>query len=234
MDYLIRALKLAKELVADVAPDAGSLNILIEEGSLLLRNAYTEAPEDYLTQRLIAFGGNYRLAAVGEHAAEALQGLRQLAASHGDTVSILNGSLELTSLTSETEFVVDERQWTQAELYVRGFVTNVGGKQNPNIHLDVNDDRFGKLIVAATREQIAKDQTNRLYKPLTLRISILQDRGTGNYDPGSAKLIDYVETGQADDNVSGYLDQLIERAAASWKQVTDKDSWLRDIRGYGG
>lgn len=234
VDYLIRALRLTKELLADVAPEPGKLNVRIESGSLLLKNSFVDAPEGAFSQSLGKFGVTLRLSEVGEHAARALEGFRQLAASYGDSVSIINGNLTLVKIAPDTEFLTDEEQWTEAEIYVRGLVTSAGGKNNPNIHLDIHDERFDKLIVSASQEQIASDDTNRLYKQQTLHIHILQDSNSGRYDLSSAKLLEYVETQRADDNVSGYLDRLITQAAKSWESIRDKDAWLSDIRGHAG
>lgn len=234
VDYLIRALKLTKELLADVVTEPGELNVIVEAGSLLLKNSFAEPPDGAFTRSMGRFGGTLYLAEVGEHAARALEGFLRLAASHGDSVSIMNGNLPLVEITPGTEFLTNAVQWIEAEIYVRGLVTSAGGKNSPNLHLDIHDERFGKLIVSTSQEQIAGDEKNRLYKEQTLHIRILQDSKSGRYDLSSARLLSYVETQRADDDVSGYLDQLIAGAARSWGKITDKDAWLADIRGYAG
>lgn len=234
LDYLIKALELTRRLLADAVPEVGEANVMVQRGSLLLRSSLLEEPGAKFSATLAKFGGDLRIDHLPESQAKAIRGFHELVASHDDRVVILNGGMILLEFGPNTEFVEQEAQWTEAELYVRGLVTNVGGKSNPNIHIDINDDRFGKLIVSATKEQIAEDDKNRLYKVITLRIRIEQDATTGHFNTNSATLLDYVETDKADDNVSAYLDRLIGQAAENWKNIKDKDSWLSDIRGYAG
>ena len=234
LDYLIKALELTRRLLSETVPEVGGVNVLVEQGSLRLKSSLVEDPADKFSAALTKFGGDLRIDDLNESQAKAIRGFRELAATHGDYVAILNGGMTLLEFGPHAEFVEREIQWTEAELYVRGFVTNVGGKSSPNIHIDIDDDRFGKLIVAASKDQITADDKNRLYKSTTLRIAIQQDATTGHYDTSSATLLDYIETDEADDNVTAYLDKLIGQAAENWKKIKDKDSWLSDIRGYAG
>ena len=234
LDYLIKALELTRRLLSEAVPDVGGVNVLVEQGSLQLRSSVVEDPAATFSTTLAKFGGDLRINDLNESQAKAIRGLRELAATWGDHVAIMNGGMTLLEFGPDTEFVEQDPQWTEAELYVRGLVTNVGGKSSPNIHIDIDDDRFGKLIVAATKEQITADDKNRLYKFVTLRIAIQQDAITSHYDTSSATLLDYIQTDKADDDVSAYLDRLIDQAAENWKKIKDKDSWLSDIRGYAG
>lgn len=122
--------------------------------------------------------------------------------------------------------------WVDAELFLTGKITNIGGKANPNIHLDTNDYQLRTVIISATEAQLASDDKNRLYKTQQLRVSIKQDLETGQYDPRSARLITSIDPEETQESDEEYLDRLIREATQSWSGVDDSESWLKEIRGY--
>lgn len=122
--------------------------------------------------------------------------------------------------------------WVDAELFLTGKITNVGGKANPNIHLDTSDYQLRTVIISATEQQLASDDRNRLYKRQQLRVRIKQDVESGQYDPRSAQLIAFVDPENTQESDEDYLDRLIREATQSWSEVADSESWLKEIRGY--
>lgn len=229
--YLIEALSLTRDLLA---PDKNEDPvIIIEEGSLVLRHndgAERIAELAYFLERVST---DYLIDAVPDKVRKVLYGLRKLAARHGDTVIVSDQEKELLVITRDTEFIEDTNLWVDAEVYVRGTVTNAGGISNPNLHIKTDDPKFGTLLISATEAQLSDDDKNRLYKPVSLRISIQEHARTGAYDLRSARLLDFIETKTVEaTDVSSYVDQLIDRAKNSWESITDKEAWLGEIRGH--
>jgi len=122
--------------------------------------------------------------------------------------------------------------WIDAELYLNGKITNIGGKSNPNIHLDTHDYDLQTVIIYASEQQLASDDKNRLYKTQQVRVSIKQNIETGQYDPRSSRLIEFIDLEDMEESDEEYLDRLIQEATESWSEVKDSDSWLKEIRGY--
>jgi hypothetical protein len=122
--------------------------------------------------------------------------------------------------------------WVDAELFLSGKITNIGGKFKPNIHLDTDDYDLRTVIIAATEQQLAADTKNRLYKLQQVRIRIQQDVETGAYDPRSARLINFIDPEDTQESDEEYLDRLIREATPSWSRIVDSDNWLKEIRGY--
>ncbi len=122
--------------------------------------------------------------------------------------------------------------WVDAELYLNGKITNIGGKSNPNIHLDTDDYDLRTVIISATEQQLASDDKNRLYKTQQVRVSIKQNIETGQYDPRSSRLIEFIDPEDIEESDEDYLDRLIREATESWSDIADTDSWLKEIRGY--
>jgi len=229
--YLIEALSLARELL-DPEKNEDPV-ITIHEGSLALRHDYIPDNLSELAYVLERFNHDSLINAVPNKVRKALYGLRKLAARYGDSVIVSDQEKELLVITKDTEFIEDTNLWVDAEVYVRGTVTNAGGVSNPNLHIKTNDPRFGTLLISATEAQLSEDDKNRLYKPVSLRISIKEHAKTGNFDLRTARLLDFIETKtvQAND-VSSYVDELIDRAKNSWESITDKEAWLGEIRGH--
>ncbi|MEZ4827855.1 MAG: hypothetical protein R3C61_16450 [Bacteroidia bacterium] len=132
-------------------------------------------------------------------------------------------------INQHTEFTIDKPAWVETETIVWGKVMNMGGKTNPNIHLETDD--FGTIIIAATEEELAKQEQNRIYHQQQLQIRIRQNAFTGEYDTSNARLVafidyDYTESSEA------YLERLIREATPGWAEVIDPENWLRELRGY--
>lgn len=229
--YLIEALSLTRDLLA---PEKNEDPVItIEEGSLVLRHDDVAERIAELAYSLERLSTDHLIDAVPDKVRKALYGLRKLAARHGDTVVVSDQEKELLVITKGTEFVEDTNLWVDAEVYVRGTVTNAGGVSNPNLHIKTNDPRFGTLFISATEAQLSDDDKNRLYKPVSLRISIKEHAQTGNFDLRTARLLDFIETKTVKEaDVSSYVDQLIDRAKNSWESITDKEAWLGEIRGH--
>ncbi|MEM6631475.1 MAG: hypothetical protein AAF694_17470 [Bacteroidota bacterium] len=132
--------------------------------------------------------------------------------------------------SSKTDFLPEESAWVEVEILICGRLVNAGGKTKPNIHLDTEE--FGVLIIETSETILAAEEQNRLYQQQQVQIRILQNAFTGEYDTKSAQLVAFVDHNEAE-SPDSYLDRLIQAAASNWKRVKDKESWVKEIRGYG-
>lgn len=127
-------------------------------------------------------------------------------------------------INTETKFIAPQTDWVNTSLYLYGEIFEEGGLGKSNLH--ILTDRYGKLTVDATKEQLTTGN-NKLYHIYGLWVKGKQNLQTGNLKDLS--LIDFVTYLQEYDELA--LNMLIEKASASWKKVKDKDLWLTELRG---
>lgn len=149
-----------------------------------------------------------------------------------------NYKVELRTSESDTLFLSIDRstkyyrlthEWIQTELYFYGTLTNAGGKNKPNIHIDTTD--FGSVIIKTDKNYLAEQNDNLLYKEIGVRALGLQRLDTGEIDKNSFELVELIDYQPKFD--ANYLDGLINKAASSWETVTDADEWVNNLRaGY--
>ena len=63
--------------------------------------------------------------------------------------------------------------WVSVEKYLTGRVFDIGGKQNPNVHVILSDSG-NDLVVQATEQQLGGERENQLYKEVTLHVQAEQ------------------------------------------------------------
>ncbi|MEP7238948.1 MAG: hypothetical protein ABI685_13810 [Ferruginibacter sp.] len=127
-------------------------------------------------------------------------------------------------INRDTKFIAPQTDWVNTNLYLYGEIFEEGGLSSSNLH--ILTDRYGKLTVDATKEQLTSG-TNKLYNIYGLWVKGKQNVATGFLKDLS--LIDFL-THQLDyDELA--LNKLIEKASVSWKKVNNKDAWLRDVKG---
>ena len=128
------------------------------------------------------------------------------------------------TINKHTRFIAPQTNWVSTNLYLYGQIFEEGGLTNSNLH--ILTDRYGKLTVDATKEQLTTG-SNKLYNVYGLWV-----KGKQNLQTGLLKdllLIDFLTHQQDYDELA--LNILIEKSSANWQKVQDKDAWLTDIRG---
>lgn len=119
----------------------------------------------------------------------------------------------------------DADHWVRVERYVRGEVYEAGGAHDPNVHVRLPDGT--PLIVAARREQLAAEPTNRLFKHVMVRFEAEYNVLTREYR--DARLIafgDYMAEPDLEQ-----MKKLWARGAEAWADVPNAQAWVDDVRG---
>ena len=125
-------------------------------------------------------------------------------------------------------FKQSENVWVNTELYLYGEITDAGGKNEPNIHLQrKNHEQI--LKIACDKKLLSSQTTNLLYKTSGIRVSAKQNLLTGELDLKSLKAIEIIKYDPTYNK--NYLSSLVEEASPSWKGI-DVDKWLQEQRGY--
>jgi len=147
-----------------------------------------------------------------------------------------NYSFELKTSVAETQFIFEINPktqykrtldlWVDAELYFYGEITNAGGKNKANLHLDTED--FGRIIIDVPKEFFENEERNLIYRKYGFRVLGKQSVSSGEFDKSSLKFIEMIPYSPKFDE--DYLNTLIKKSSNKWKDV-DADKWLNDLRG---
>jgi len=130
-------------------------------------------------------------------------------------------------ITPQTHYRRSSEIWVEAEVYLYGTLTDAGGKDKSNIHLDTKE--YGQVTIDSDKEYLKSFKDNLLYKEFGVRAKGKQSLATGEIDMSSLKLISL--QGYRPIYDENYLNKLIAEASKSWSGV-DVDNFLSDLRGY--
>jgi len=159
--------------------------------------------------------------------ARAIENIQQLSQQNNfdfEFSTSLKNEVELY-INPSTKFFRTENLWVDAEFYFYGVLTNAGGKNKANIHLDTTD--FGTIIIESGKDYLEGQEQNLLYKKFGVRAFGKQNSETGEIDTKTLSLIEFIDYDPKFD--SNYLDLLIKKAKKSWNDI-DTDEWLKNIR----
>ena len=129
-------------------------------------------------------------------------------------------------VNKDTKFIRSEEIWVDAEFYFYGTVTDFGGKEKANIHLDTKE--YGLLKVNSEKAILRDYESNPLYKPYGIRATGKQNVHTGELDKSTLGLIEIIDFDR--NYKEEYIAGLIKMASPSWEGVSDVDDWLKQMR----
>jgi hypothetical protein len=133
-------------------------------------------------------------------------------------------SLVFFSINSDSNFKLSEDIWVQVEKYLYGNITNMGGKNKANIHLDLEN---GEILppISTTQNLLAQGEQNRLYRHSLVHISAEENLRTGKLR--NLTLLSFEDHKPVYDEQEFKL--MVERGTKAWSGVPV--SWLEDLRG---
>ena len=161
--------------------------------------------------------------------AKAFENIQNIATKKNYTFS-LKTSLDNTNevkLDKSTRFYRTEAIWADTEFYFYGKVTNAGGKDKANIHL--NTEEFGSVTIETPKSFLEDYENNLLYKTFGIRATGKQHSETGEIDKSTLKFVELVDYQPKYDEQ--YLKGLRDKAKKNWLGTIDPNNWLREIRG---
>jgi hypothetical protein len=131
---------------------------------------------------------------------------------------------DLLTISNESQFIAPQSDWVNTSVYLYGKIYEEGGLSKVNLH--ILTDRYGKLTVSATEEQLTEGD-QKLYKIYGLWVKGKQNLASGQLK--DLELIDYLKYQPEYDEI--VLQKLIKKATTNWAAIRDKDQWLQEIRG---
>jgi hypothetical protein len=129
-------------------------------------------------------------------------------------------------ITSQRQFEHgNEKAWVHIEKYFTGKVYNAGGKQEPNIHVDLGGGRT--ICVDASVKQLSGVKDNVLFKEMTLRVGAEQHLKTKQLR--NLQLIEFVPHSNEVDEEA--LAIMWKKGSEAWKDVESATAWVEKVRG---
>lgn len=198
-----------------------------ESGSV--KNVFTVTKQkavEFASVISLIIANNNSLDALEPKTAMAFENIHKLAVQNDFKIDIHSSQDEQTILriTPETSFKRSENIWVDAEIYYYGVLTNAGGKNKSNIHIETE---AGTLKIDADKDLLSSIQGNPLYKKFGVVTLAKQNVLTGEIDTSSLKLKNLFEFEPKFD--MNYLSEKIEASTPIWKNE-DVDSFLDYIR----
>lgn len=128
----------------------------------------------------------------------------------------------LITVNAESDFRAPVAPWVEVEKYINGKVIDMGGQAKPNIHVKIASGP--SLTIAATQDQLGRDDTNRLYRTELLHVMAEENLETGELR--NMRLIAFqAYKPKFDENEFNIM---VERGTRAWAGV-DED-WLESLR----
>lgn len=137
-----------------------------------------------------------------------------------------NDKESILTVSSATNYHRTTDLWVDAELYFYGTLTNAGGKDKSNIHLDTNE--IGSIIISADKDFLKNEEKNLLYKEYGVRVLGKQNVETGEIDKMALKLLGLIDYSPKFNEA--YISSLISKVGDRFNDV-DVDDWISEIRG---
>ena len=128
-------------------------------------------------------------------------------------------------ISNKTNFVIKNNHWVDVDLYLYGRVFDLGGKNKPNVHLELEN---GNTIKIQTNTNLlSTDEENRLYKKQLVRIKAKRNIETKQLKEERLQSFIYYNPQFDEKN----FEEISEKATLAWKTIGNASKWVDEIRG---
>lgn len=128
-------------------------------------------------------------------------------------------------ISDKTNFVMMNNNWVEVDLYLYGKVFDLGGKNKPNVHLEL--DNGNTIKIQTSSNLLSTDEENRLYKKQLVRIKAKRNIQTSQLK--EERLVSFVYYNPQFDEKN--FEEISEKATLAWKSVKSASQWVDEIRG---
>ena len=232
-NYDIREIRIMLENIEDLLypgnkKTRADITYQIEEGSV--RNIFKTSLQAVISFTAIAtmISKTNSIDGLELPTAKAIENIQNAARNKNYSFEVKTSESQdvVLKITPQTRYERSANLWVDAEFYFYGILTNAGGKNKANIHLDTKE--VGSITIETDKIFLKDEPENLLYKEYGVRASGKQNMETGEIDRSNLKLVQLIDYNPIFDEV--YLNNLIAKASPKFKNF-DADIWLRDIRG---
>ena len=137
----------------------------------------------------------------------------------------IDKKLNPITINKETTFKTKKSTWVDVELYVYGRINDIGGKNKPNIHLELENGNTVKI--GSSKELLVGDKENRIYKRQLVRISARQNIETR--ETKDEKLLSFEHYSPEFDEDE--FQKIVSKGRLAWRSVKNATKWVEEVRG---
>lgn len=220
-------------LIKGEAPGASAngTQVRIEEGSLLIKALVPAILATGLAEDMVRLEATGDLDAIQPKRAQVIESwMSRAKRSEHRTYSIAGAGLKRKlSITKSSPLAhAGDQGWVNVEKYLTGKVVDLGGKQDPNVHL-VLDKSENTIMIAATEKQLAAERENQLYRKVNVRVRAEQN--TRSKELRNMKLLEFLPRASEPDEEA--LRALWSKGRKAWGGVPSASEWVDNFRGNG-
>lgn len=129
----------------------------------------------------------------------------------------------LIKIDKDSNFAIPQPRLIDVEIIIYGEITDIGGKGNPNIHIDT-----GNIVLKAACKKDEIKNCDRLYSTCGVMVAAKQDISTFEISDKDIKFIKFIDyKGKLEGE---NLMKFIENGTAAWKHIPDSVKWKRNLR----
>ncbi len=128
-------------------------------------------------------------------------------------------------INQTTEIKRKKSIWVDVELYLYGRVFDMGGKNNPNVHIELENGNTIKINSKASI--LAEVKENKLYKNQLLRIKAKQNYHTREIR--EERLVSFEMYSPHFDPEE--FEEISQRSTEFWESVSNPSKWVEEQRG---
>ena len=214
----------------DSRKDLSTVKTSIEEGSLMVTahdndDLFLDAFEDYLL-----INEKNSLSGISRYRANIIEKWQEHAKENKDRVyNVSFDDEDSTSsnlvISSETNYVRKKDIWIDVELYLYGKIYDMGGKTNPNVHVELDNGR--SLTVSTDATTLLGEKKNLLYKKQLVRIKAQENIDTKELR--GETLVSFENYNPVFNEEEFEL--ISSKAREAWSSVRNASQWVDELRG---
>jgi hypothetical protein len=210
-----------------LSEESGSTLVIIENGCILNKFFASLVVISNLTVGINQIKVKKNIDFLAKPVSQGIQKLQDFARQRKYTISLKTSQKgsKILKITPDTNYYPSTPNWVDIDLYLYGRITDAGGKEKANIHLDTDK---GLIKIKTTIKDLKNIQGNPLYKNFRILVSAKQNIFNGEIDPNSYSLKDIFEMREYYDEEE--LDRLIENSR-KWTEGRTTEEILKEMRG---
>lgn len=201
-----------------VSYEEGSVKLVIFATVFAINSLFADLNEATVSKSLINVDRNR--ADIISKWQQKVKANKDLTFTISDSVNVLKIKID-----KDSDFILPSPQFVDVEIILYGEIFDMGGKDNPNIHIDTEN---GVLKASCKKNDIIAE--HRLYSTCGIRVKAKQDISTMEISKEGMQFIEFI-------NYKGKLEgdnllKFIKDGTEAWKDIDDSVKWQRKIRGY--
>lgn len=135
------------------------------------------------------------------------------------------GSKNSVVINGESNYQLRKKLWVNVDLYLYGKIFDLGGKNQPNVHIELENGTIVKI--EAYSNLLAQDKENRLYKEQLVRIKA--QRNLETKELRNEKLVSFEKYSPHFDEEE--FNRIAKKASFAWSNVENASDWVENLRG---